>query len=382
MKLRNIFTLIVVTLVASFMSGCSYKAYQSSNSGIEYYNNGQYEEAQKKFLEAVNEGADSANDYVNLGMTSIALNDNEKALEYFNKAVAADKKSSTAHKGLAIAYLNTGNYDKVVGEIALVLEYADGKVTDLEKDALNYRAKAECMLGKYDDAIKTYGILIEVGYKQKNEYFERGKTYLAKGDITKAMEDFKSVIDLDKNDYDTYYGIYCALKDAGYEDESIQMIKGTLSINADDAKGYYNKGKTYYILNDMDKCVTELTQAREAGSIEASYLLGVVYMQKAEYQKAEPALLEVIASENGKSAEAYNALGQCYFRQANYDKAISCFEQGLTDYEDDETLLINMAVAYEYKQDFSMAAIKFNDVLNKYPDNEVAKHELEFLSGK
>lgn len=169
MKLRNIFTLIVVTLVASFMSGCSYKAYQSSNSGIEYYNNGQYEEAQKKFLEAVNEGADSANDYVNLGMTSIALNDNEKALEYFNKAVAADKKSSTAHKGLAIAYLNTGNYDKVVEEIALVLEYADGKVTDLEKDALNYRAKAECMLGKYDDAIKTYGILIEVGYKQKNE---------------------------------------------------------------------------------------------------------------------------------------------------------------------------------------------------------------------
>lgn len=382
MKLRNIFTLIVVTLVASFMSGCSYKAYQSSNSGIEYYNNGQYEEAQKKFLEAVSEGADSANDYVNLGMTSIALNDNEKALEYFNKAVSADKKSSTAHKGLAIAYLNTGNYDKVLEEIALVLEYADGKVTDLEKDALNYRAKAEYMLGKYDDAIKTYGILIEVGYKQKNEYFERGKTYLAKADITKAMEDFKSVIELDKNDYDTYYGIYCALKDAGYEDESIQMIKGTLSINDDNAKGYYNKGKTYYILNDMDKCVTELTQAREAGSIEASYLLGVVYMQKAEYQKAEPALLEVISSEDGKSAEAYNALGQCYFRQANYDKAISCFEQGLTDYEDDETLLINMAVAYEYKQDFSMAAIKFNDVLNKYPDNEVAKHELEFLSGK
>ena len=129
-------------------------------------------------------------------------------------------------------------------------------------------------------------------------------------------------------------------------------------------------------------------KAKECGADMVKYQTAVPelviskFAEKAEYQKAEPALLEVIASENGKSAEAYNALGQCYFRQANYDKAISCFEQGLTDYEDDETLLINMAVAYEYKQDFSMAAIKFNDVLNKYPDNEVAKHELEFLSGK
>lgn len=380
-KIKNVFMICVLASI-TILSGCNYKAQQSANSGIEFYNNANYEEAQKKFMEAIEKGTKSADDYVNLAMTYIKLNDNESALNYFNKALEVDKKSKTAHKGLAIAYINIGNYDKAIEEIGLVLEYANGKVTDLEKDALNYRAKAEYMLGKYDAAIKTYGILIEVGYKEKNEYFERGKVYLAKGDITKAMEDFNSVVSFDKDDYDTYYGIYLALKNAGYEEQAIQILKGTLSINLESAKGYYNKGKTYYILNDIDKCITELTMAREADNLDASYLLGIVYMKQADYQKAEQALLEVIADDKAKTADAYNALGQCYFNEGNYDKAISCFEQGLVDFEGDEELLVNAAIAYEYKQDYSMATMKFNEVIKAFPENEVAKHELEFLSNK
>lgn len=380
-KFKNV---LVICLVASMtlLSGCNYKAHQSSSSGIEFYNQGNFEEAQKKFLEAINQGANKADDYVNIAMTYMALNDNDTALTYLNKALEVNQKSQVAHKGLAICYINIGNYDKAIEEIELVLEYADGKVTDLEKDILNYRAKAEYMLGKYDSAIKTYGILIDVGYKEKNEYFERGKVYLAKGDINKAMEDFENVISFAKDDYDTYYGIYLALKDSGYEEEAIQIIKGTLSINLEGAKGYYNKGKTYYILNDIDKCITELTMARESENLDASYLLGIVYMQKGDYQKAEQALLEVVSSDDAKTAEAYNALGQCYFEEENYDKAISCFEQGLVDFSENEELLINAAIAYEYKQDYAMATMKFNEVIKYFPDNEVAKHELEFLSDK
>ena len=85
-------------------------------------------------------------------------------------------------------------------------------------------------------------------------------------------------------------------------------------------------------------------------------------------------------SEQG--AKAYNGLAMCDIYDGAYDSALENIAQGLKENskEDEQGLLYNEIVAYEYKRDFATAKEKMKIYLEQYPEDEAALRENEFLS--
>ena len=72
----------------------------------------------------------------------------------------------------------------------------------------------------------------------------------------------------------------------------------------------------------------------------------------------------------------------CDIYDGAYDSALENIAQGLKENskEDEQGLLYNEIVAYEYKRDFATAKEKMKTYLEQYPEDEAALRENEFLS--
>ena len=70
-----------------------------------------------------------------------------------------------------IAQMEAGQYEDAVASFETALKHGDGVVDEFELDILKYRGEAEYLLGDYDAAAYTYGILAEVD-GAKREYLE------------------------------------------------------------------------------------------------------------------------------------------------------------------------------------------------------------------
>lgn len=75
-------------------------------------------------------------------------------------------------------------------------------------------------------------------------------------------------------------------------------------------------------------------------------------------------------------------LAMCDIYDGAYDSALENIAQGLKENskEDEQGLLYNEIVAYEYKRDFATAKEKMKIYLEQYPEDEAALRENEFLS--
>lgn len=120
--------------------------------------------------------------------------------------------------------------------------------------------------------------------------------------------------------------------------------------------------------------------AMEQGYEDAMLLLGRVYLEMEDPASARSMYQEYLQkSEQG--AKAYNGLAMCDIYDGAYDSALENIAQGLKENskEDEQGLLYNEIVAYEYKRDFATAKEKMKIYLEQYPEDEAALRENEFL---
>lgn len=84
------------------------------------------------------------------------------------------------------------------------------------------------------------------------------------------------------------------------------------------------------------------------------------------------------------AGSVYNTIGLCRMEEGNYDDAISNFALGIAVNEGEtvQELMFNEAVAYEYKGDFKTAKQKMKNYIAKYPNDNKAAREYEFLKSR
>lgn len=84
------------------------------------------------------------------------------------------------------------------------------------------------------------------------------------------------------------------------------------------------------------------------------------------------------------AGSVYNTIGLCRMEEGNYDEAISNFALGIAVNEGEtvQELMFNEAVAYEYKGDFKTAKQKMKNYIAKYPNDNKAAREYEFLKSR
>ena len=283
------------------------------------------------------------------------------------------------YRAEGIAYYSEKAYPEAIAAFSRSLNNMDDPDKEFKKDVQFYLAQARMDYGEVDKAIEVYSEILKAG-EDEQAFFLRGKAYISMEDYKNAEKDFQRALE-GCEDYNLYINIYQIYVDHNKAVDGDAYLKMALELEPQDGEDCYHRGRIYEYEKNYEAARDELKTAMEQGYEDAMLLLGRVYLEMEDPASARSMYQEYLQkSEQG--AKAYNGLAMCDIYDGAYDSALENIAQGLKENskEDEQGLLYNEIVAYEYKRDFATAKEKMKIYLEQYPEDEAALRENEFLS--
>lgn len=240
-----------------------------------------------------------------------------------------------------------GDYEAAVASYDEALGLADMRAGALELDIASYKASALYHTGELEKAIDTCTAVLDLK-KSAEMYLTRGLLYREAENVEAANADFAS-----------------AIKMTSQKD---QIMLGRLSYYMED----YIKAKEY------------LEAASEAGNPEGDYWQAELYWQMGNTDYAITLYQSYLERGDVQHQSAYAKVASWQMEQGDYDGALSTLEEGIAKGEGEslKELLADEIAVYERKSDFATAKLKIESYLEKYPDDEKAEREYEFLKSR
>ena len=320
-------------------------------------------------------------EYYDEALKSMDAGDYQTAVETLQASIDKEARLPECYRAQGISYLEMGDNAAAIASLSRSLNSMDETNEAFKKDVTYYLAEARAKHGQIGEAIECYTDILKMG-KDEQSLFMRGKLQLQEGHVSVAKEDFDLATEGSK-DYEVYISIFNIYDTAKMTVEGQEYLDKALEIKPEKAGDYYNRGRIYYYMKDYDSAVAELTTAINDGDDAAVLLLGKVYIAKEDASSARAMYQKYLETGNNK-AKAYNGLALCDIHENKYDAALANIEKGLAEYniEQEQELLYNEIVVYEYKLDFATAKEKMVAYLQLYPDDESAIRENEFLQSR
>lgn len=380
---------IVWLLVAAMvLCGCSSEAGILKSDGIVLYNQKNYKEAEKIFLQAISLDDQNASVYCDLGMDYIELKDYEKAMKAFDQSIELKPDQQEAYRGKGLIYLEQNNYDAAIGEFTTAIKNIGSRVTPLDYDILSYRARAEAAGGFYQEALATLNSLIELDVHKYDSLFLRGTVYIRSGSFEKGINDLKECADLAKDPF-LDYKIYETLDDLGYSEAGVEFLNKIFDAGEDTDEVHLLKGKAYFLLGKYTNALQELAGPIKNNNANAVLYAGLCHENLGDYKKAETVYKSYLQTNSkGRNDAAIQAVwAQCAYAQYemgdfgnakhNITSAIALGDHGgMDDLCWNEIMILYQLGEFQNAYD---KAVAFKEA---YPKDERIDAEIAFLSMK
>lgn len=318
-------------------------------------------------------------EYTEAAFSFVEARQYEEALEAFSIAEEQGEEPQSIARGRGIAYAGLTQYEKAIESYLDALSYSDLSVDMVDYDLNYYLADAYEKIGNTDKAKAVYDDILTLKENEMNALFLRGKIYLQDGYYDLAIQDFEKTIALEKDAYDLRIEIAGLMSLAGYHEEGMAYLNSFLMENEKKLSDY-DKGRIFFYMQDYENAKLALEMAKGENSEKVILLLGKTYEQLGDYNYATSVYKNYLA-ENTDAAEIYNQLGLCKLKSEEYEEALSAFKSAANVENNgmERTLLFNQIVAHEYTGNFRQAYVLMEDYLKKYPEDEMAIREFEFL---
>ncbi|MFI3176870.1 MAG: tetratricopeptide repeat protein [Eubacteriales bacterium] len=304
----------------------------------------------------------------------------ETALENFTAITqATDEQWRLIARGSGIAYMGLMEYEEAIVSLEEALSYSNGIVQPVDYDINYYLAAAYYKLGEYENAIATYASIVALEEQEQQAYYLMGVSKLQLGLIDEACADFEAAIACDTTNYQVLIDIVQNLNEAGEGERGAVYLQNVID-TVQDKLDYATSGMIYYYLEDYEMARLSLDEAK-GSSEEVTLMLGKTYEELGDVNYAASVYRDYLAT-NPECVSIYNQLALCLMRQELYEEALVAVQDALLieDNSMKQTLLYNEIMLYEYLQEYSTAAVLMESYLTKYPADEVAQREYEFLS--
>jgi tetratricopeptide (TPR) repeat protein len=240
-----------------------------------------------------------------------------------------------------------GDYEEAVASYDQALALADMSVGELELDIAAYKASALYQEGELQEAIDQCSAILDLK-KSAEIYLTRGLLYRDQENQEAANADFEKAMEMTSS------------KDL--------VMRGRLSFYMED----YSAAKEY-----LEEAVSE-------GNSEAVYWQAELYWQMGNEEYAVSLYQNYLAGDQPTQQSAYAKVAAYQMRQEDYDSALATLEAGIAigDGGSLHDLMANEIAVYEQKGDFATAREKMEEFLERYPEDEDAAREYEFLKSR
>lgn len=382
---RGLAIMALLFAVVFFLAGCG-KADKAYEEAMKYAEEGKYEKAEDAFRKAIEYNGEKAEYYIAYGMALNQMGKYEEAVEQFDKAYQeVDNKISRennkqSYYGEAIAYYGLRRFEEAIECCEQALEIKDRP--EINGNIYATMAVSRWLSGNSAEALESYNQLIKDNKKDIRGYLQRGKLYLYTGDTEAAVSDFSQAIQLDSKCYEAYFSMFDAYMAAGQEDAAKESLTGLMEMKTKSAEQKMQVGRACYLLGEEEQAVSCLEDAVKGKCAEGNYYLGMLQMEKQNYQAAQEYFEKYIqASSTVAIADVYNQLACCLIEAGEYEQAeeylLQGLELGMT--EAYPSMLRNQVILLEKLQDFSGAQEMAELYMQAFPEDKDMEKELEFI---
>lgn len=385
MKMKNkLYSLGLLIIISLNISACS-SADNQYKQGNKLFAEGNYEEAEKYYIEAVTINPNRADYYINYGMTLIKLGKYEEAIAqfdriYMEKSIQLVRENNKkALRGKGIAFYSMMNYSEAIACFDQALSM--NELSELDMDILYYKGSAQKAFGLYAEAEETYTTIITIDQENREALSSRAYIYSRLGNYEKSIKDYDKILTLEPNSMENYMGKYNLLRSIGRTEDAYQVLEQVLKLEAKTPEDKYHLAKVHLYKGDYDLALAGLKEAYKKGFTEASYYIGDIYEIRKDYENAIHYYQQHLKECDPFVVTVYNQIGACYIKTGNYKEALKYLEKGLALQQADtmQALKKNEIVTYEKLGMFDIAYDKIREYRMEYPEDKEAIKEEEFL---
>ena len=288
-------------------------------SAMVHFQKGDLQEAEKRFLNAINVKADYAPVYCDYGLTLQKLGRIDEAISNYDKAISIDPRFSNAHFNRGVALISGNKFDDAILSYDRAIHFSPGHT----KAHLN-RGFALFKLNRLEEAVESFNDAIRTKADSADAYYSRGVTFAKLKRTQEAVASFDKAIAINPFHEDAYYNRGCALEALQRLDEALANYDKALALKPDFPEAHYNRGSVFYTLKRFDDALACFDQAL---AIKPDYFDAQVYRGNTlkELLRFEDALesYEQAILINPRSTDAHVNRGSALIELKRFDDAIA-----------------------------------------------------------
>jgi tetratricopeptide (TPR) repeat protein len=358
--------------------------------GLLYAQKKDYSNADQNFSNSIKLDSNIALVYYNRGVSRIYLKDIENASIDFVTArrKGLDSASIVEINNIAETFFDRGLAKFRAGDRDSAMSLFNSAISIRPNQSNYWFNKGECYYagGSYQDAFNAYSQAITLSPDYADAYQKRGLSNLHLNKSKEAINDFTKSLQLNPNLYESQKGLgdaYFAQKDyknsiPAYEacfemksfksgdqaalsaeiynsigkanfslndfDKALDNFKSAVKKNDGFAEAHYNRGLTYFKLNDSKNAIKEIKYAitLQGNHYEWNYDLARALEASKTYEEAEYYFANAIKMDSTHELkDAVYQHGYCNYKLRNYSAAMPDYQKSLPSLPDN-----TLAAAY------------------------------------
>lgn len=201
----------------------------------------------------------------------------QKALQYFQKATERDPNDPIAWYGLGYCYAGLKNHDSAIEAYKQAI-----RVNPYDETTYFHLGNYYNKLGRHEDAIVAYKEVIRINPEFVAAYFNLGIAYARLGRFDEGRAAFKAVTRINPEDAAAYFNVGMAYSQLGQYEEAIEAHKQVIRLKPDFAPAHYNLGVAY---GKLGRPEAEIESYKDAIRIDpnfapAHFNMGQAFLQQ------------------------------------------------------------------------------------------------------
>ena len=317
-----------------------------------------------------------------IGIIHDDKNNYKKAIEFYQRALKYDDKSTIAYRNLAISYRHLKDYEAATKTIKKALEiepnniqnrilfgnilYEQGnynkaiseyeEVLKIKPEAAAYHNLALALFktGKESQSIEYLikaGAADNTGSVAHLAYSKLGVLYIERKDYAAAEKYLRMAESINSQDPVVRYNLGIAYLKMKQPEKAVVEFQKALELGKNDENLLENLGETYFSLNDYDKSIEVYNRLLNTNTRNIRILskLAEIYHEKGDPDKAFELYKKITIIEPGSenARVAYVNMGNILDDLGRPDEAIETYNKALVINSDDDSALYNIGIAYK-----------------------------------
>ena len=234
--------------------------------------------------------------------------------------------------------------------------------------------------GYLEPAAASFKQVIAAKPQDADAHYNLGTLYLRSNNFAQARTYLEQAVKLRPNYPEAWNNLGMLAAQEGQADEAVRNFEQSLSLRPGYATALLNLGNLYRRQKNLPEAEKLIRRALEIEpqDAEANYSMGMFYAQQGLFEQASKYLQEAI-NLRPDHAEALNNLGVLLVREQRYTEAQEKFEECIRVAPKFDQGYLNLARLYVALNDKPKARQVLQSLLEKQPQNKMARQALEML---